>query len=405
MEFKIINWNIGGAKFFELPSNPDWAKPIIPINEEIAQKPLKCREQFIWRLEEAFEGLLNAHPQVVTLQEVVQYEENGNYDNRKNLIKREFFSDKGYDFHFFKMIDTITHSAQGKWNKLRKAWNGNPYFAQGNAILVRKGLNLFPVWSIPKKNISFDQYNSNKNMQNCDDLSLDENSKICLASEIVYVEQGLYMGNRDTEPRAAIITHIVAYDYYNRSNILKNLRKPLDIFIINLHLTTISNEREGIPSIDEKAIRIRIKQLDIIFNDIISRYNTWKQKDKYKLRGEKYPLNRNIETTNRYKPVWILAGDFNFMPNSYEYEYILKRKFVDLIENTLHRKATKANKLGKDPTHTLDYVFAGLLYDSISYEQVNTVFSKNTVKSDFKYKASDHFPLLITIPITLEEDN
>jgi len=91
------------------------------------------------------------------------------------------------------------------------------------------------------------------------------------------------------------------------------------------------------------------------------------------------------------------------MPNSYEYEYIIKRKFIDLIAN-VHRKGTKANRLGKDPTHTLDYVFAGPLYDSIWPSQIKDALKNNEVKTSYRYKVSDHFPLKVDIPINVEEN-
>ena len=409
MEFKIINWNVGGAKFLELPSNPLWENPP-KINQLIASQPILCREEFRWRLKEAFDTLLREQPDVVTLQEVVQYNENDNETNPTDLLDKDYFSKYGYNFHFFKMIDTITHSARGKWNNIinaetngKKHWIGDPYFAQGNAILVRHDLNLFPVWSIPHLNVDYAKYVSAKHMGNRSVSHTNASCEICFASEIVYVEQGLYLGNRDTEPRAAIVTHLVVSDNLERTRNI-SLNKPLDIFIVNLHLTTITNEREGIPFVDEKATKIRLKQLDIIFNDIISRYNSWRQIDEYKLRGSQYPTIENIETTKRHKPLWILAGDFNFMPNSYEYEYIINRKFIDLIRNSIDRKGTKANKLGKEPTHTLDYTFAGPLYDSISPREVAEVYVRNSSKTSFSHKVSDHYPIVINIPVTLEEE-
>ena len=78
---------------------------------------------------------------------------------------------------------------------------------------------------------------------------------------------------------------------------------PQDVFVVSLHLTTLTNEREGIPEIDADAIRIRLEQLDIVFGGIISRYNKWASSG-FLTRGEK-PSLKDKETINRRKPLWL----------------------------------------------------------------------------------------------------
>jgi len=266
------------------------------------------------------------------MQEVVQYESNGNYHNPLNIFNPNFFKDIGYKFHFFPLITTLKHSAQAKWRKVCTSggWDERAYFAQGNAVLVRDDVSLFPVWSIPKVGVTLDQYlkikNESKKSSEGTSTSIDPEdacnvhrqdprmkSDIAYSSEVVFVEQGLYFGDRNSEPRAAIVTHIVLDGKVTKDE--KLFKKPLDVFVINLHLTTLSNEREGIPSKDEEAGVTRLKQLDIVFNDNISRYNTWKQVKNYALRDKPYPIDDRIETIERHKPVWIVAGDFNFTLN------------------------------------------------------------------------------------------
>ncbi|MCG8687610.1 MAG: endonuclease/exonuclease/phosphatase family protein [Desulfobacterales bacterium] len=417
MNFRLINWNIGGAKFLELPNKSDWDSDTNPNKK----KPEMFRAEFKENLHHAVEVLIryiykNAH--VITLQEVVQFHEDGDNKNPKNIFPESFFKELGYRFHFFPLIDTQKFSAQAKWVKIKKNgyWNQNAYFAQGNAILVKETMNLFPVWSIPKLDIKLEKYmefrgagvlnyrnelicrtkeedaDSNQHITEC-------SREIEYASEKVFVEQGLYFGDRNTEPRAAIITHIVL-DGQITSN--KKLKKPLDIFIVNLHLTTLQHEREGIPSIDEKGENRRLKQLDIVFNDIISRYNSWKQQKDYKLRDEEYPIIKEIETVNRHKPVWIVAGDFNFTPTSTEYQYIVKRNFISLIKDD---PPTKAKGLGKSPTLTVDYVFAGPLYYSIDPSDAKNRITNNRVESENdQIKVSDHYPMLVQVPILVEEE-
>ena len=425
LDFFLVNWNIGGAKFLELPSK---SKP----KEE--QQPTKgapqCQNDFRSRLQDALKALIDIigdKPHVITMQEVVQFEKSGNSQNPEDLFSKKFIEDLGYKYHFFPLIDTLKHSAQAKWNKLIKekdrGWNEKTYFAQGNAILVRNDIALFPVWSIPKLETSLEKYNEEKNSLSketddstpsnnigsaCDDFEknkLENKSIIECSSEVVFVEQGLYFGDRNTEPRAAIVTHIVLDGSLTmeKTGSQKKLKKPLDLFVINLHLTTLSNEREGIPSKDEEACIRRLKQLDIVFNDIISRYNSWKQVKEYRLREKEYPVTPEVETTDRHKPVWVVAGDFNFTPESEEYDYIIKRNFFDLIPD--HEVGTKASGLAKEPTLTLDYVFAGPLYYSIIPDDARIRIRQNRVETGKFAMVSDHMPIIVKVPIHIEEED
>ena len=56
--------------------------------------------------------------------------------------------------------------------------------------------------------------------------------------------------------------------------------KPLDVFVVNVHLTTLRREREGIPEIDLAGERIRRGQLEIVFFGIVSSYNSWRSEQK-----------------------------------------------------------------------------------------------------------------------------
>lgn len=417
LDFSIINWNIGGAKYLELPSKSGW-KPASRFSSP--DRKLSCREEYKYRLEDALRFLIESignRPLVLTLQEVVQYEATGNYCEPLNILEPLFFKELGYEFHFFPLITTFKHSAQAKWRKVCKSgnWDERAYFAQGNAILVREDISLFPVWSIPKVGTSLQKYIEIKSKlkatsKSTVELGVSEDScsligqkqkvksTIAYSSEVVFVEQGLYFGDRNSEPRAAIVTHIVLDGQITNSGVLFN--KPLDIFVVNLHLTTLTNEREGIPSKDEEAGIRRLKQLDIVFNDIISRYNIWKQVKNYKLREDPYPVDSRIETIDRHKPVWIVAGDFNFTPESTEYEYIIKRNFIDLLPN--HNIGTKASGLGKDPTLTVDYIFAGPLYYSIQPDNARPRIRANSVQVGEFAKVSDHMPVVANVPIHIE---
>jgi len=80
---------------------PEMEKPA-RIDDDIASKQPESREEFIWRLKQSFDELLSGKPHVVTLQEVVQYDENGDLNKRKDLINESFFSGKGISIIFLK---------------------------------------------------------------------------------------------------------------------------------------------------------------------------------------------------------------------------------------------------------------------------------------------------------------
>ncbi|HEV2722577.1 MAG TPA: hypothetical protein VG323_21320, partial [Thermoanaerobaculia bacterium] len=222
-DIKILNWNIGGAKYLELLSAKD-AKHGADV---------ETREDFRKALNEALRvEIRRRHPQVLTLQEVVEYQEDGHVENRESVI------DPPPEYHYFPfmLIDSLRHSHQGKWNKVRTIghWPKNAFFAQGNAILVRKELPLFPLWSLPALNQNHEKWIANLPRRRNDAPGLG-----CM--ETVALESGLYFGDRNTEPRAALVIHLVLSTIGNDL-----LPKPLDVFVINVHLTTLMLEREGV---------------------------------------------------------------------------------------------------------------------------------------------------------------
>ena len=72
------------------------------------------------------------------------------------------------------------------------------------------------------------------------------------------------------------------------------------------HLTTLKGEREGVPVKNREGKKLRKRQLDIILDGVVSRYNNW------------WNETTNELKVNRHKPIWILGGDFNCLPDSDE---------------------------------------------------------------------------------------
>ena len=369
---KILNWNLAGAKYLELPLR---AKTLNSV-------PEKTREGFKEKLNDVLKDLIRRHtPDVITLQEVVCYEENGDAKSAIHIVDPGADYLENYDYLPHWLIDTQHHSATGKWNKARKTggWPKDAYFAQGNAILIRRTIPYFRPFDLPAIRQSL-------------------NDKINNRIEPVKLESGLYLGDRNTEPRAALVTHLVLSQLKNRHN-QEPLKRPLDIFIINLHLTTLVGEREGIPEVDEEAAQTRLRQLDIVLNGIISRYNKW-AKEGFKIRGEKVDP-RDGETHERHKPIWVIAGDFNFTPDSFEYQALIRRGYIDLIQN--HDLGTKTSGLGENPTLTVDYVFAGPRFETIHPDVAKKGTVQNHVEITEDTRVSDHFPLVVSLPIALNE--
>jgi hypothetical protein len=382
-DFTILNWNIGGAKYLEESEN----------------KRVLTREKLNGELKE----LINRKdPHVVTLQEIVRYGKAGQ--------KAEDIIDpiKGYNYHSFPLIDSHRLSSRAKWNKVRKSgkWGDDISFSQGNAMLIRNDVHQFPVWDLAASSENIPKVERPLPVRDLA-ISSDNIPKVERAHYIeqVNIESGLYFGDRNTEPRAALVTHFIYNPLRkNAKSIDKNGKiqekngKPVDIFVINVHLTTLTMEREGIPEIDLEASKIRLSQLDIIFRGIISRYNIWKQQG-YPERQVKPKKPQPGDTFKRFEPVWIIAGDFNFTPNSIEYKTIKRLNFIDVVPGK--GNGTKAKGAGNPATLTVDYIFAGPKFIALDYRITKSGIADNNVNHDVK--GSDHYPMFAKIPILLNK--
>jgi endonuclease/exonuclease/phosphatase family metal-dependent hydrolase len=315
---------------------------------------------------------MGPQPDVVVLQEIVRYREPSD-DKIRDLLDEI----PGYNYFPFPLIDSDILSSKAKWNKIKKDsdWHPKTYFAQGNAFLIKSDAPHFPVWDLSKA----DQQRPGTN----------EDHFI----ELVHLDSGLYFGDRNTEPRAALVAHFIYGPDGMPAGTGNPCQQPLDVFVINVHLTTLMMEREGVPETDALAVRIRMNQLDVIFNGIVSRYNSWRQSG-YRERGEKRKEEED-ETFKRHSPVWIIAGDFNFTEESAEYEYIKRINFIDTVpaKNSRYGHGTKAKGISNDPTLTLDYIFAGPKFLSLD-PAIGQELHGNRVIHDHIIRASDHYPVL-----------
>jgi len=350
MEFTILNWNIGGAKYLQ-EKKGERGQTRKQLNSELRELIRKYRK-----------------PYVITLQEVLRYR------TSSQSVEDIIGPIQGYKYYLFPLIDSDRLSSKAKWNKVKRlgGWPPEAFFAQGNAILLRNDVPHFPVW----------------------DLSASSNRRPDVERhfiEQVNLESGLYFGDRNTEPRAALVAHFI----YNPKG---ENTKPLDVFVVNLHLTTLMLEREGIPEIDLEATKLRLAQLDVIFRGIVSRYNKWRHEG-FPERGKPREKWETWETDKRYEPVWILAGDLNFTPESEEYETIQRMNFIDVVPQK--GSGTKAKGAGNPPTLTVDYIFAGPKF--ISLDPFITTPGIRSNKVDDAVQGSDHYPMYAKIPLSIPE--
>ena len=389
--FRLVNWNVAGAKYLEIKSE-------------------RKREDFKVDLNRVLHDFTHSAspPHIITMQEIVRYHRDGNSDNANRVVEEP----EGYKLLENILVDTNRHSHQGKWNKVRRnlGWGKQSYLGQGNGLLVRRDVmdHVFPVMVLPAasmtsrewcRSVVSHQVDLGEQEIDCTPKceSMARNNDLCHLTlrkliERVALQQGMYFGNRDTEPRLASVCHICwPLD-----------GKPLDIFIVNVHLTTLSLEREGIPWIDSGASKLRLTQLDTIFNGIVSQYQMWR-KSGYMLRGEEQTLVGGAETCDRHSPVWFIAGDFNFPPESEEYRRIMGAGFRDMIVD--HRRGTKSRWGDAIPTLTVDYVFVGPLFESISKTRLIESLPMNSVLLDENKNSqgeplSDHYPIRVSLPLS-----
>jgi endonuclease/exonuclease/phosphatase family metal-dependent hydrolase len=270
-EIKILSWNIGGGKFLRL-SQAQRSRYRKGLNENL------------------FHLIEENRPDIIVLQEIVKY---GSHLSLDNLIEVP----NGYNSHYSIALDSERHTYPQKWQSFREngGWSIDDYLGLGCGLLWRKDIAHAAIW---------DSKTSSKSSM--------------LETEKVHLDTGLYSGDRDTEPRLALVAHYLLFED----------AIPLDIFVVNLHLTTLKDERQGIHEADVLGKRIRVNQLETVLYGIVSRYNASK---------------KNYGNGTR-PPIWILAGDFNCMPDSWEIMNLLKMNYLDL--NPDKGTGTKAKGLG-----------------------------------------------------------
>ena len=322
----VANWNIGGAKFLQLP----------PAERKLFQQQLNAELDAFCR---------KWQPDVICLQEATSFQLAG--QTQTDVLTPP----DGYAYHMSPVLDSRRHSHPVRWGEYREAgqWQNGDHIYQGNGFLWKKELCHASIWS-------FDA-----------GLKTPE-----LEPETIPIDTGLFTGDRDTEPRCVCLTHFIL----PRAN-----QKLLDVFVANLHLSTLHGERAGQPAIDKVGSKVRTRQLWTVLHGVISRHMVWAQM----LDGD----------ASEREQLWLLCGDFNAAPLSDEIMLVKEFGFIDLNPNK--GKGNKAQGLGNDPTHTVDYLFLGQFGAEAATAEREIYISGNPAP-DLNFKVSDHFPVISRLP-------
>lgn len=309
---------------------------------QFLRTPPAERESYKEKLNKELEQLIKTYaPDLILMQEIVRYEVSGKLDE---LISPP----EGYAYQSSIAINSIHQNHPLKWDNIREKgnWPQSAYLGQGNGILWRKGLNHSSIWDLDPAGT---------------------HSSDVIIEEKVRIDTGLFTGFRDTEPRISVVYHF--------------FHEGRDIFVVNMHLTTLRGEREGLPAIDLRGSEIRRNQIKIVLEGVVSRYNEWR-----KLQGE---------STSENPPLWILAGDFNATPNSVEIAEMETMSFIDV--SPVKGLGTKRKKTNLTPSITVDYIFAGPTYHA--FDPHVLAHSMLKIEPDYRFTTSDHFPVISSLEI------
>jgi endonuclease/exonuclease/phosphatase family metal-dependent hydrolase len=322
---KLVTWNIGGAKFLKEPQATR-----IKLQEKINQG--------------LHSVIRNVQPDILLLQEVVRF---GSGSKVTEFIQPP----AGYFYNGSIAIDTRSQSHPMKWRPYRSGghWSKTDYLAQGLGMLWKKELKHAPLWEF-------------EGAPGPD-----------LEKEMVRLETGLYTGDRDTEPRLLVVSHFI----------LDGVEKRQDIFVINLHLSTLKKEREGIPEMDARGSQIRLNQIGLILNGVIARHQEFSR--------------QAVAARSRFPAVWIVAGDFNCTPDSAEIRTLKQNGFVDL--NPRKGRGSKGKGFPDNrPEITVDYILAGQDAPALAVAQMQNVIPNNP-EPFYEQTGSDHYPVFAEIGI------
>jgi len=380
MKINVMTWNMAGAKLLKHFDSP----PTNVAQTYIDQYRSAWTSSIIPYL--SFPGPSADFPDIILLQECIGFVDtrptpSGRWQSGKEILQSIF---TGYECFFFPAFSSQKNHNPAKWNKFRIG-SGIQYFLpdeidaqQGYGVCVRDPNQLKRIW-IDDKSIT----------ENTPSMIDNSSSPYGFSFEAINLTTGMYLGNRDTEPRLAIL---------GRMKLSAGNDERYCNFI-NLHLTTLQGEREGNPKINRIGSEIRLQHLKVIVENIISAYQE----------STLYRIPR--KTLNRKDDIWIVAGDFNATPESNELDLIRKSDFIDgnpdkrmidqsgRFQNQIGTKISLRDK--SSPPVVVDYIHCGLQGASFNTGGVGTSNSRRPFLVPFTDPnfATDHAALFACFEI------
>lgn len=324
-EFKVLTWNMGGAKYFS----------------ELKDRPTaKTWNQHVGKAVRVLRALLKKYnPDVVALQEVPKAEGARGFKNVLDEIQIEEEEEVNCSAVFFENLRSDTHQIRKVFSDLAQVPRfRNVHFLQGYAFLYMSDPSLAVPRSVWTEHMPLADHPPEE------------------AFEGIHLSTGLYCGDRNTEPRLAVMGRF--FKTFGK----KQKDPALEVCVLNLHLSTLRYERENMPGFDMESANVRRSQIDTLLKYVITPYNL-AIRDKWQAGWNEMsggPVGQDEEQGLRQRtPLWFLAGDLNCPPNSQEIQFLEQMNFEDLVPSDPPVRGTKMDSSHAHPTLVLDYIFAG----------------------------------------------
>ncbi len=381
MDIRVMSWNMAGAKLFEqLDPEPG------PATASYIQAFRQAWETSIGAWLQAEEG---NRPDIILLQECIGFVDHASSPSGRwqegAAILGEIFA--GYDCFFFPALSSHANPHPGKWRRYAEDRSPRTHIPahvdiqQGYGICVRHGVSSRSLWVADTEAPSADADRVQPGCMSC--------------FESINVTTGLYLGNRDTEPRLAVM---------GRAK-LESAGESRYLNYLNIHLNTLNGEREGNVRLDRKASASRLRQVELILDNVVSSYQETNR--------HRVPQGR----AQNGRDIWIIGGDFNTLPDSEEIAVIRRAGFIDAIPDKRIEVADQGGgfsggtgtkwSLGDmdSPPIVLDYIFCGLDQFTFPAGGLDTSGSKRPFRPHFDNSAysSDHAVLFAKIRLPPHE--
>jgi len=382
MRINVMSWNMAGAKMLE---------HLDPPTDPVAKSYISAyRHVWLKGITPYLSSPRKIHPDIILLQECIGFTDtsidpSGRWGKGQSILSEIF---QGYKCYFFPAVTSHENPHPAKWLKYQQGGDVEnfipPYIniQQGYGICIKEGIQPRTLWIASK--CWEETFN--------DADKPDRDATLCF--EPISITTGLYQGDRDTEPRKAILGRVL----------LSSGSEKRYVNFLNVHLNTLKGEREGSIRLNRTAGQSRLVQIDLLLNNVVSAYQ--------EARTYRVPVRGD----NRKEDIWIIGGDFNATPDSEEISLIKRMGFVDGHEKSEQKEIEDQNsdspyhgKVGTKwslksrsaPPIALDYIFCGLERVAFPAGKLNTHDSKKPFRPLFPREEfeSDHAVLFASFGI------